>query len=153
VLFGRCPEPNLALLLQNSTRSMVVTQGEKLTYKRYRILLLLYWFLPVFHSHWSVSFLCVFLPVLRYPRFGNLANLKPVYPRQLLLEPNRARNLYVFPKCSVLTRRGQWHAAMCLLLATLPHSWPFYLPCVTVTLKFHLCQLSKVPASPYRSFG
>lgn len=85
MLFGRCTERNLALLLHNSTRNMVVTQGDKLTSKRHRLLLLMYWFLSVFHSHWSVSFLCVFLPVLRYPRFGNLANLKPVYPRQFLL--------------------------------------------------------------------
>ena len=85
MLFWRCLERNLALLLHNSTRNMVVTQGDKLTSKRYRLLLLLYWFLSVFHSNWSVSFLCVFLSVLRYPRVGNLANLKPVYPPQLLL--------------------------------------------------------------------
>ena len=42
-------------------------------------------FFSVFHLRRSVSFLCVFLPVLRDPRFGNLANLKPIYPRQLLL--------------------------------------------------------------------
>ena len=85
MLFGRCPEPNLALLLHNSPLNIVVTQGDKLTSERYRLLLLLYSFLSVFHSRWSVSFLCVFLSVLHYPRFGNLANLKPIYPRQLLL--------------------------------------------------------------------
>jgi hypothetical protein len=131
----------------NSTRNIVVTQGEILTSKQCRLLLLPYSFLSVFHSRCSISFLCVFLSVLHYPRFGNLANLKPIYPRQLLLSigAELALGLCVFPKCSVLTRRGQWHAAMCLLLASLPHSWPFYLPSVTVTLKFHLCQLSKVP--------
>ena len=85
MIFGRYPEPNLALQLHNSTRNIVVTQGDKLTSKRYRLLLLLYSFLSVFRSRWSLSFLCVFLSVLHYPRFGNLASLKPMYPLHLLL--------------------------------------------------------------------
>jgi len=108
----------IAFLFHNSTRNIVVTQGDKLTSKRYRLLLLLCSFLSVFYLHWSVSFLCVFLLVLRDPRFGNLANLKPIYPRQLLLsigdEPSEACTFSQSVQCWLVEVSGMVRCVCCL---------------------------------------
>jgi hypothetical protein len=87
LLFCRDPGLNLTMswlvrVFHNSARNTVFTHGGKLPCKLYIFTFLA----PVsfcfcflfFRSGCSVSFLSVFLSAVRDPRFGSLANLKPI---------------------------------------------------------------------------
>lgn len=102
----------------------------------------IYVFISLFLSFCFVSFFqccvihCLIIAVLIY-------NLCIVSVTAVDCSRTEQEARVFLPRCSVLTRRGQWRAAMCLLVATLPHSWPSDLSSVTVTLKYYQCQLSR----------